>query len=77
MLLGLVAPSDGSTSCSVSRCRGGAATVLPQVGALVEGPAFHPYLSGRDNLLRLDAGDRTVPAAAARERVGTRWTGSG
>ena len=30
--------------------RGGAARVLPRVGALVEGPAFHPYLSGRDNL---------------------------
>ena len=34
--------------------------MLPRVGALVEGPAFHPYLSGRDNLRRLDAGDRTV-----------------
>ena len=32
--------------------------VLPRVGALVEGPAFHPYLSGRANLARLDAADR-------------------
>jgi ABC-2 type transport system ATP-binding protein len=44
--------------------------VLPQVGALVEGPAFHPYLSGRDNLMRLDAADRSVPGAQARQRVG-------
>jgi ABC-2 type transport system ATP-binding protein len=44
---------------------------LPQVGALVEGPAFHPYLSGRDNLIRLDAADRSVDGRKARERVGT------
>ena len=37
--------------------------VLPRVGALVEGPAFHPYLSGRDNLRRLDAADRTADPA--------------
>jgi ABC-2 type transport system ATP-binding protein len=51
--------------------------VLPRIGALVEGPAFHPYLSGRDNLRRLDAADRTVDPHgrdarihAALERVG-------
>ena len=39
---------------------------LPQVGALVEGPAFHPYLSGRSNLARLDAADSwTTPAPRA------------
>ena len=46
-----------------------AGAVLPRVGALVEGPAFHPYLNGRDNLLRLDAADRTVPGRASRARV--------
>jgi len=35
----------------------------------VEGPAFHPYLNGRDNLLRLDAGDLTVPGRSSRARV--------
>ena len=43
-------------------------------GALVEGPAFHPYLSGRDNLRRLDAADRTADPAhlrsADRRRAG-------
>ena len=49
---------------------------LPDVGALVEGPGFHPFLSGRDNLLRAAAaeprldGDLRVPVDAALERVG-------
>ena len=30
-------------------------TTLPRVGALVEGPAFYPWLSGQDNLARFDA----------------------
>jgi ABC-2 type transport system ATP-binding protein len=70
MLLGLIAPSDGSHSLLGVPMPRGAAEVLPQVGALVEGPAFHPYLSGRDNLMRLDAADRSVPGGRARERVG-------
>ncbi len=43
--------------------------VLPRIGALVEGPAFHPYLSGRDNLRRLDAADRTVDPATVDARI--------
>jgi ABC-type multidrug transport system ATPase subunit len=35
----------------------------------VEGPAFHPYLSGRHNLARLDAADRTAEPGSARRRV--------
>ncbi len=70
MLLGLIAPSDGTHSLLGVPMPRGAAEVLPQVGALVEGPAFHPYLSGRDNLMRLDAADRSVPGGRARERVG-------
>ena len=50
--------------------------VLPRVGALVEGPAFHPYLSGRDNLRRLDAADRTADPATARPAIAARSTGS-
>ena len=52
-------------------------TVLPRVGALVEGPAFSPYLSGEANLRRFDAADRHAPrrtrsarVAEALERVG-------
>ncbi|HEX2706304.1 MAG TPA: ATP-binding cassette domain-containing protein, partial [Candidatus Lustribacter sp.] len=43
--------------------------VLPRVGSLVEGPAFHPYLSGRANLARLDAADRLADPATSRIRI--------
>ena len=47
--------------------------MLPQVGALVEGPAFYPWLTGRQNLRRLDAagpdGQRRPRAAAHRRRA--------
>jgi ABC-type multidrug transport system ATPase subunit len=69
MLLGLVRPTSGRHELLGTQMPGAAADVLPRVGALVEGPAFHPYLSGRDNLLRLDAGDRTVSGSTARARV--------
>ena len=45
------------------------ADVLPRVGALVEGPAFHPYLTGRANLARLDAIDATADPRTAATRV--------
>ncbi len=43
--------------------------VLPRVGALVEGPAFYPFLSGAANLHRFDAADPHVPAATRKARV--------
>ncbi|HMG29469.1 MAG TPA: ABC transporter ATP-binding protein [Jiangellaceae bacterium] len=70
MLLGLIAPTSGEIDLLGRPMPDASAGVLPRVGALVEGPAFHPYLSGRDNLLRLDAADRTVTASGARQRVG-------
>jgi ABC-type multidrug transport system ATPase subunit len=69
MLLGLVQPTKGTHTLLGAPMPSGGSRVLPAVGALVEGPAFHPYLSGRDNLLRLDAADRTVSARNARERT--------
>ncbi len=69
MLLGLVSPTSGHLEMLGAPMPRAAATVLPRVGALVEGPAFHPYLNGRDNLRRLDAGDRTVAGRQSRERV--------
>lgn len=42
---------------------------LPKVGALVEGPAFYPYLSGRDNLIRFDSADRYADPATRSTRV--------
>src|ERR1700722_9621942 len=60
MLLGLVFPTSGSHQLLGEPFPRAAGSVLPRVGALVEGPAFHPYLSGWANLKRLDAADRTA-----------------
>jgi ABC-type multidrug transport system ATPase subunit len=70
MLLGLIRPTAGTHRLLGEAMPDRAAQVLPRVGALVEGPAFHPYLSGRDNLLRLDAADRTASERTAGARVG-------
>ena len=69
MLLGLVAPTEGEFELLGRRMPSAGADVLPRVGALVEGPAFHPYISGRANLERLDAADRTVDPRTARRRI--------
>jgi ABC-type multidrug transport system ATPase subunit len=48
MLLGLVRPTSGSAT--VLGAAPGSPDGLARIGALVEAPAFYPYLSGRDNL---------------------------
>ncbi len=69
MLLGLVHPSAGAVTLLGAPMPAGAGAVLPRVGSLVEGPAFHPYLSGRANLTRLDAADRLADARTAARRI--------
>ena len=71
MLLGLVFPTAGTVSVLGAPMPQRAGRVLPHVGALVEGPAFHPYLSGRANLARLDAADLTAPRRGSNSRVET------
>jgi len=71
MLLGLVEPTAGERRLLGRPVPRDAAIVLPRVGALVEGPAFHPYLSGRANLARLDAADLTADPRTARSRIDT------
>jgi len=67
MLLGLVRPTAGSISMLGQPMPEQGNAVLRRIGALVEGPAFHPYLSGRANLGRLDAADaHSDPRTAAR-----------
>jgi len=77
MLLGLTRPTSGTAELLGRPMPESAATVLPHVGALVEGPGFHPFLSGRENLRRIAASEPLLPtrgiAAAvdtALERVG-------
>jgi ABC-2 type transport system ATP-binding protein len=71
MLLGLVRPTAGDVTLLGCRVPGGEAAALPRVGALIEGPAFHPYLSGQANLQRLDAMDATANPATRRDRIDT------
>ncbi|WP_025155743.1 ABC transporter ATP-binding protein [Leifsonia aquatica] len=69
MLLGLVAPSAGEARVLGEPMPDRGASVLPRVGALVEGPAFAPYLSGAANLVRRDTADRFAPGQTRRRRV--------
>jgi ABC-type multidrug transport system ATPase subunit len=48
MLLGLVRPTSGQAA--VLGAAPGSPEGLARIGAMVETPAFYPYLSGRDNL---------------------------
>jgi ABC-2 type transport system ATP-binding protein len=54
MLMGLINPTAGSCELLGQPIPKGADIALPKVGALIEGPAFYPWLSGRENLIRLD-----------------------
>jgi len=67
MLLGLVLPTSGQVELLGStRVR----RVLPQVGALVEGPAAYGHLSGRANLVLADAAGAGGSRRTRRHRVG-------
>ncbi|RNL66173.1 ATP-binding cassette domain-containing protein [Nocardioides marmoriginsengisoli] len=69
MALGLIRPTSGSAT--VLGLPAGRPEVTARVGALIEGPGFYPYLSGRDNL-RTMARYRGLPDSvvdAALERV--------
>ncbi|MGH8792973.1 MAG: ABC transporter ATP-binding protein, partial [Stackebrandtia sp.] len=69
MLLGLLTPSDGRCEVLGKTIPDRARAVLPQVGALVEGPGFHPHLSGKANLRRLDAADPMADGATSARRI--------
>jgi ABC-2 type transport system ATP-binding protein len=69
MLLGLIQPTSGSHDVLGLPMPAGQADALPLVGSLVEGPAFYPHLSGRANLARLDAADRTANPATMPDRI--------
>ncbi|TDE11859.1 ATP-binding cassette domain-containing protein [Jiangella asiatica] len=61
MLLGLVRPTSGSAT--VLGHGPGEPGAVARTGALIEGPGFYPYLSGRDNL-RVMARYQRVPDRA-------------
>jgi ABC-2 type transport system ATP-binding protein len=69
MMLGLAAATAGSVAVLGLDMPRRLDEVLPQVGALVEGPAFYPFLSGAANLHRFDAADRHAMPGTRRARV--------
>jgi ABC-type multidrug transport system ATPase subunit len=79
MLLGLITPTGGRAT--VLGGEPGRPEVARRVGALVEGPGFFPYLSGRDNLRVLtryrglpdSAADAVLERVDLRDRGGDRF----
>lgn len=70
MLLGLVYPTSGEIELLGRPVPKRVRDVLPSIGALVEGPAAIPHLSGRTNLSIIDsAGPRTGGRRDRRDRI--------
>jgi ABC-2 type transport system ATP-binding protein len=69
MLLGLAESSSGSIELLGNDLPKELDSTLPKVGALVEGPAFYPYMSGRNNLIRIDSADRNSDPKTRLKRV--------
>ncbi|HEY7854210.1 MAG TPA: ATP-binding cassette domain-containing protein, partial [Aquiluna sp.] len=69
MLLGLAEATDGEIKLLDHQIPKELQIALPKVGALVEGPAFYPYMSGRNNLIRIDSADRFSDPSTRKARV--------
>ncbi|QNP70870.1 ABC transporter ATP-binding protein [Streptomyces roseirectus] len=69
MLMGLIEPTSGTARVLGRPMPGAVRKVLPEVGALIEGPALYGFLSGRDNLVRYDAADPAADPRTRRRRV--------
>jgi ABC-2 type transport system ATP-binding protein len=73
ILLGLVHPSTGSAEVLGYDVRHGLSRALRRVGAIIETPAFYPYMSGEDNLrvfARVTSGTAEKRIPAVLEQVG-------
>ncbi|MFJ8882976.1 ABC transporter ATP-binding protein [Streptomyces sp. NPDC102402] len=69
MLLGLIDATSGTAHVLGRPMPAASRAVLPQVGALIEGPALYGFLTGRDNLVRFDSADPTADPRTRRARV--------
>ncbi len=69
MLLGLVYATSGEIEVMGRPVPSRVTEVLPQVGALVEGPSGYGHLSGRANLALIDAAGRAGPRRTRRRRI--------
>lgn len=70
MLLGLVFATSGRIEVLGEPVPRRVREVLPSIGALVEGPAGYPHLSGRTNLALLDAAGPGGSRRTRRRRIG-------
>ena len=55
MLVGLLKADAGEIRVTGRPMPAQGRQILPEVGSLIDGPAFYPWLSGRQNLWRIDA----------------------
>ena len=69
MLLGLVYATSGEIEVMGKPMPRRSAEVLPQIGALVEGPSSYGHLSGRANLALVDAAGRAGARRTRRARI--------
>src|ERR1019366_4186988 len=69
MLLGLVYATSGEIGVMGGPMPRRSAEVLPQIGALVEGPSSYGHLSGRANLALIDAAGRAGARRTRRARI--------
>ena len=70
MLLGLVYATSGEIEVMGRPVPSRVAEVLPQIGALVEGPSCYGHLSGRANLALIDASGKGRGLRSRRQRIG-------
>lgn len=68
MLLGLIRPTSGMAT--VLGSPPGSSQSLARIGAMIEAPAFYPFLSGNDNL-RVMAEHAGVPASGIAQALDT------
>ncbi len=69
LLLGLIFATSGSAEVLGAVVPGGLTAALPHIGALIEGPAAYPHLSGRANLMLMDASGRGTSRSTRKGRV--------
>ncbi len=69
MLLGLIRPTAGSAIIFGMDNAYQLPAILQRIGAIVETPAFYPYLSGKDNLHAVAAASGMVSGSASNRRV--------
>ena len=69
MLMGLIGPTAGRVNLFGEPIPQATNRVLPRVGALIEGPAHYPYLTGAQNLARYDSADRSADPRTRKARI--------